>query len=233
MPEGNSHAAAEAAQRLHAAHAALRADPDVQFTMLPEPPPPEPPAWLRALGRFLEHLFRPLVRLLRWIGSWMPDAPVARVVLWTVIALVLTALLWAVVQRFRHGEWRLPRRRRPVAEEVAVEEDWAPEAAPARAWLQEADALAAAGRYAEAAHCLLIRSVEDVARRRPRLVRPALTSRELARAEALPPRSRDLFAGIAALVERSLFGGRPVGAQDWSAARAAYADFALPQAWRS
>jgi hypothetical protein len=36
-----------------------------------------------------------------------------------------------------------------------------------------------------------------------------------------------------AIVERSLFGGRPVSAQEWSATREAYAEFALPQAWRA
>jgi hypothetical protein len=64
-------------------------------------------------------------------------------------------------------------------------------------------------------------------------VRPALTSRELAAAEAIPAPARDLFARIARLVERSLFGGRPVAADDWTTARAAYADFALPGTWRA
>jgi hypothetical protein len=112
------------------------------------------------------------------------------------------------------------------------EEAWAPEAAPARAWLNEADAMARQGRFAEAVHHLLTRSIEDIARRRPRLVRPALTSRELAAATDIPPSARDLFAGIARLVEKSLFGGRPVSAEDWETARAAYADFALPGTWR-
>ena len=49
----------------------------------------------------------------------------------------------------------------------------------------------------------------------------------------MPSGARDLFARIARLVERSLFGGRPVGEADWSAARAAYADFVLPGAWRA
>ena len=79
---------------------------------------------------------------------------------------------------------------------------------------------------------LLIRSIDDIARRRPRAVRPALTSRELSEADAVPPAARRLFAGIAALVERSLFGARAVDASDWASARAAYQDFALPQAWR-
>lgn len=242
MPIEQLHAAATAgataARRLHAAHAALRADGDVQFAMAPPAPPAPPPAWIDALFRFLARLFRPMFRpigrLLRWIGSWMPDAPYARILLWTVIAGVVAAMAWAAYGRIRHGEWRLPRRRRALADAADDgQPGWAPDQAPVRAWLREADALAAAGRYAEAAHCLLFRSVEDIARRRPRLVRPALTSRELAAAADVPAAVRPMFAGIAALVERSLFGGRPVGAEDWQAARAAYADLALPGAWRA
>jgi hypothetical protein len=65
------------------------------------------------------------------------------------------------------------------------------------------------------------------------LVRPALTSRDIAAASGIPPAARVLFGRIAALVERSLFGGRTVGLADWSSAREAYADFALPKAWRA
>jgi hypothetical protein len=163
----------------------------------------------------------------------MPNAPYARILLWTVLALAAAALVWMVYERVRHGEWRLPRRRAVTAEAGDEEPGWAPEAAPARSWLKEADALAEQGLYAEAVHHLLFRSVEDLSRRRPRLVRPALTSRELAAAEAVPPAARDIFARIARLVERSLFGGRAVDAGDWSNARAAYADFVLPGTWRA
>jgi hypothetical protein len=179
-------------------------------------------------------VLRPVGRFLDWIGSLMPSAPYARILLWTVLVVAAIALIVLIVERIRHGQWRLPRWRRASGVEAEAEEEpWAPEAAPARSWLEEADALAARGLYAEAVHHLLFRSVEDIARRRPRLVRPALTSRELAAAEAIPAAARDLFARIARLVERSLFGGRPVGEPDWSTARAAYADFVLPGSWRA
>jgi hypothetical protein len=180
-------------------------------------------------------VLRPVGRAFEWIGSFMPNAPYARIFLWTVLALAALFLIFIVYQRVRHGEWRLPRRRRAAAADAAAEEEaqWAPEAAPARSWLQEADALAARGLYAEAVHHLLFRSVEDIARRRPRLVRPALTSRELAAAEAIPSGARELFTRIARLVERSLFGGRRVGEKDWLTAREAYSGFALPTAWRA
>jgi Domain of unknown function (DUF4129) len=179
-------------------------------------------------------MLRPVGRLLDWIGGFLPDAPYARIMLWTVLALAAAALAHMIYQRIRHGEWRLPSRRRAApAEPGPAEESWSPEAGPARSWLREADALAAEGRYAEAVHHLLFRSIEDIGRRRPQLVRPALTSRELAAAQALPPPARSLFARIAGLVERSLFGGRSVEAGDWTEARSAYADLVLPGTWRA
>ncbi|MBV8687250.1 MAG: DUF4129 domain-containing protein [Alphaproteobacteria bacterium] len=225
--------AADAAERLAAAHRALKADPSIQFSLQPAAPPPQPPKWLKDFFDSLARALKPVGRFMDWVGSFLPDAPYARAFLWIVLAAAAALVLWMVYERFRHGEWRLPRRRR-AAEAVAPEEEegWAPEAAPARSWLREADALAAEGRYAEAVRHLLFRSIEDIQVRRPRLVRPALTSRELAAASAIPSGPRQLFARIAALVERSLFGGREVGAEEWGAARKAYADFVLPGAWR-
>jgi len=225
--------AAGAADGLAAAHEALKADTSIQFSLQPAPPPPQPPQWLRDTFEWLGDALAPVGRLFQWIGSFMPDAPYARILLWTVLAAAALGFAVMIYRRIRDGEWRLPGRRRPVGGPAEAEEEgWAPEAAPARSWLREADALAAQGRYAEAVHHLLFRSIEDIGRRRPRLVRPALTSRELAAAEVLPPPARNLFARIAGLVEHSLFGGRPVEAADWTAARTAYADLVLPGTWR-
>lgn len=226
---------APVADQFAAAHRALRADPSIQFSMGPPQAPPPPPKWLVDFIEWLAWLLKPVGEFFKWISGFMPDAPYARILLWTVIIVAAAAVIWLIVERFRHGEWRVPRlrRARQVAIDTPVEEEWAPEAAPAREWLAEADALAARGLFAEAVHHLLFRSIEDVARRRPQLVRPALTSRELSAATAIPQRARDLFSGIARTVEKSLFGGRDVSAEDWQTARAAYADFALAGVWRA
>lgn len=224
--------AADAA-RLEAAHRALKADPDIQF-QLQRVESPKPPEWLIHFLGWLGHVLRPVGRFFGWIDSFLPSAPWAKIFLWTVIALAAATLLIVLWRGLRDGRWEWPFRRRLLASDApAPEEEWRPEEAPARAWLEEADRLAGEGRYAEAIHHLLLRSVDDIARRRPRLVRPALTSRELAAASAVPAAARDLFARIAAMVERSLFGGRDIEAADWSAARGAYADFVLPRAWKT
>jgi hypothetical protein len=184
---------------------------------------------LRWLGETLE----PVGRALKWIGSLFPDAAYAQILLWAIIAAGGAVLLWALYNRVRHGEWRLRLPRRATVLDLTAEEEWAPEESGARSWLEEADALAREGRFAEAIHHLLFRSVEDIARRRPALVRPALTSRELAASEGIPGRARDLFAGIAGLVERGLFAGRPVAEDDWLQARETYSNLALPAAWKA
>ena len=111
---------------------------------------------------------------------------------------------------------------------MPAEEDWAPEEAGARSWLEEADALAREGRFAEAIHHLLFRSIEDIANRRPAVVRPALTSRELAASDGIPGRARDLFAAHCARWSSAACSaaGRSVSATG-SSAREAYSDFAL------
>lgn len=221
---------------LMAAHQALRDQGDVQFTMTKADPPPAPPEWLEALGRFLERVLKPVGDFFSWLGSFLPDLPYVHIIFWTIVAILAVMILLVVIDRLRNGVWRRPTwfRRKSLlpTDDNSEPDDWQPDRGLAHSLLEEADALAASGRFAEAAHHLLIRSIEDLQRRRPQLVRPALTSRDLALAKAIPAAPRQIFARIAAVVERSLFGGRPVSAQDWSACRAAYADFAAPKSWR-
>lgn len=200
-----------------------------QFNLPAVVPEAPAPAWVEALGRFFRALFEPVGRFLAWIGSFMPDAPVARILLWGVIGLAVAALAVVIVQWIRHGEWRWRPRRIAV---VAVGEEWRPEAAPLRAWLDEADLLAREGRFADAIHCLLLRSIDDLASRRPQLARPSLTGRELSQSPLLPARAQPLFASIAGIVERSLFGNRLVDEGQWNEARRSYSEFALAGTWR-
>jgi hypothetical protein len=220
--------AAEQARQLAEAHGALRADPDVQFDLRPPDPPTPTPEWIKALFEWLGDMFAPLGRLFHWIGSFLPDAPYARILLWLLLAAVAIWLGFLLYLHFfpQHG-----RGRAGGAIRDAADSDLVPEPAVARAWLDEADALAAEGRYGEAIHHLLIHSIEHIGRKRPQLLRPALTSRDIAATPAIPPAPRLIFARIAAAVERSLFGGRPVDAEEWAACRAAYGDFTQPQGW--
>ena len=80
------------ADRFAQAYKGLRADPSVQFNLPPPNPVPKPPAWLEALARWLrETIFAPIGKGLRWVGSFFPDAPYARIFLWTVLAVAALA----------------------------------------------------------------------------------------------------------------------------------------------
>ena len=190
---------------------------DIQ-TRFPAPPPPaETPAWIKALFEAIGDFFR-----------W--SAPELKPMLWIAAILLALFLLYHLVPAFARWVDNLPlmRKRQPEAEGDVVGHA---EAGAARALLAEADALAAAGRFGEAVHLLLYRSVEDIEGRRPGLVRPAMTSRELAEAHDLPAVARGAFSHIARAVEISLFGGRSIDSDAWTACRSAYAELTVPKNW--
>lgn len=200
----------KAGDPLAAAHAELLRSRGFQFDRA-DFQPPKTPEWLK----WIAEAFQAIAPLLKWI-FWIGAAAIA--------ALVLYALVREVLRL------RMPVAR-PKTASVETVPEWRPDAATARDLLTAADALAAEGRYAEAAHLILLRSVEDIERRRPRSVRPALTTREIAGLSALPPSARPAFAQIGRVVERSLFGGAPVEAGDYAECRRDYEAFALPAGW--
>jgi len=191
---------------------AVRDDSDIQYEPLPPPDIPEPPAWLRALGEFLADIFAPVARA--FAGAW----PVLQWVL-VAVGVILLVLLIARILGVP-----LDRLRRKVPEQ---QPKFALDREESEALLSDADALAAEGRYGEAVRLLLARSIGQIANRRPDLVHPSSTARELSRIEALPEAARRAFTAIARSVERALFALEDLSERDWTDARAAYADFAL------
>lgn len=197
---------------------------DIQFSPVqPDPPtpPPESPGWVKALGEaigtffeWLGSLFQPIARLLG--ASWSGIEALLLVLAIVGVGWIAWALLWPM--------WR---DRKPKAGSADADGEWAPAREAAIALLEEADRLAAEGRFEEATHLLLQRSVGHIAEARPDWLSPSSTAREIGAIEALPGRARDAFAVIAREVERSLFALRGLGADDWRRAREAYADFAL------
>lgn len=211
-----SQAAARALQ------ARLLRDRSLQFDLTPPPPPPPPPPWLKALLDFLGALGKGLNAV---IGPLMP---LLKILFWVGVAAGLALLAWLIIRELLAVNWA--RRRRERAGRAAPA-DWAPDPRRARALLENADRLAAAGRFDQAVRLILHRSIEDIEAHRPRLVRPAQTARELAALEAVPPPARTAFARIAAVVEFSAFAGRPIGREAFDTCRQAYEAFAFAGAW--
>ncbi|MBO9697017.1 MAG: DUF4129 domain-containing protein [Sphingopyxis sp.] len=191
---------------------------EIQTAFPPPPPPPPPtPEWLKSLLGAIGDFF-----------EW--SAPAATPLMWIAVALILLFLLYHFVPAFAQWVDNL-RSGRKHGDNDADDHIGQAEAGAARALLAEADALAAEGRFAEAVHLLLYRSVEDIEGRRPGLVKPAMTSRDLAGAHDLPPVARGAFSRIARAVEISLFGGRAIDAGAWEQCRGAYAELTVPKNW--
>jgi hypothetical protein len=156
-----------------------------------------------------------------------------QVFLWVAAGIALIILLYWIFAFFRDRrlggrEAKGNRKRRGKAEA----DIWRPGEEQATQLLDEADVLAGQGRYDEAARLLLHRSIGEIDAHRPDLVRPALTSRDIAGHPLLPRAPAAAFARIAALVERSLFARRPLGQDDWQACRIAYGEFAFAEGWQ-
>lgn len=201
----------------------LRTDETIQYAPLPPVKPPVTPDWMKQLGEALARFFGWIGDLLQSVFGPLADLlglswATMRVLLIALAILLVLYLLWRIVPPL------LARLRR---EPPPPEPEWAPDRAAAVALLEDADRLAAEGRYGEAAHLLLQRSVHHIAEARPDWLHPASTAREIAVLPPLPVRARNAFAVIAERVERSLFALRDLDLADWTAARAAYADFAL------
>jgi len=196
------------ADKFAQSHRDLLADPALQFQFERAEVPPAPPDWLT-----------PLIKLIEFL------APFLNLIFWAGVALVVGAVVYVIV---REVVRRLPQ----SAEEAKIEElipvpEYRPAAARAHALLEEADRLAAEGRFGQAVRVLLHRSIEDMEKAFPAAIMPSMTSREISTVEHLSTHGRATFTKIAQAVERSLFAGRPLSAETYTDCRRAYESFAL------
>jgi hypothetical protein len=181
------------------------------------PEVPREPGWFDAL---LEAIVELLAMVIGPVGqligaNW-------QVLQWVLVALVALFVVYLALRLIGPFAGR----RRAAASAAASEAEWQPSRAETLALLEDADRLAAEGRFDEATHLLLKRSVSQIASAQPDWVDPSSTARELAALPGLPDAARRAFATIAERVERSLFALRRLERADWEAARSAYADFA-------
>lgn len=201
---------AGAEAKLADAHRALLKTPGIQFDFQSiKAPQAEAPAWLEPLLKFVAAI-----------------APALQYIFWGGLILAGALILYFIAREFVPETWL--RRKKTV---VPVT-DWRPAPEKAKALLEDADSLAAAGRFEEAIHLLLFRSIDDLRSRRPGAVKPALTSRDIAELSALPTGAREAFARLAQAVERTFFGGRSAGVEEFGRARADYEAFAFAEGWR-
>jgi hypothetical protein len=125
-----------------------------------------------------------------------------RILLWAILAVAVALVIAWLARRFGGR-----------ARDAELE----PEAARARLDLplESAQLLAAAGRYAEAIHALLLETLGALSGGAQ--LPSSFTSREIVARVRLPSRARDALAGLVEAVEISRFGGAPAGARDFGA----------------
>ncbi len=141
-----------------------------------------------------------LPELTSWRLDWL--GKLFQILLWAGLVLAVSvAIAWVAA--------RLGGRVR----DVAVEEASAP--ASLEVPLASAERLAAAGRFAEAIHALLLETLAALSRAAQ--LAPSLTSREILSRVPLPERAREALAGLVLAVEISRFGGAPAGERDYRA----------------
>lgn len=215
-PSPSSASAPAGGEDFEAAHRDLVADESIQFELeMYEPamaPPADPPGWLTSL--------------VEWLSQ---DHPVLQAVIYALFAGAALLILWLVARAVSRSDWW--NRSGIGAPGADPDMGLRPAEGPARKWLEEADALAAQCRFSEAVHLLLHRSIDDIDSRRPDLLRPAFTSRDIAALPGIPDEPRSAFARIAMTVERSLFARRDLGESDWQDCRDAYRRFAFAESW--
>ena len=190
------------------AYRAVKRDESYQLE-LAEPIPRKPPsAFEKAIGEFFNAIFSflgPLFQIFFYLGLG---------------ALILGAV-YLIGRAFYETRFAKPTIKKKEEPEVPL---YQPAQAQARILLDEVDKLAAEGRYGEAVHTLLFRSIQDIDRNRPNVVRRSLTSREIGSLSVLTVEARTAFSTIAGVSELAHFGGVSVNKAGFETARKAYAD---------
>jgi len=170
----------------------------------------------------------------KWLVSFFEAlGPILQVLFYAAIAVIAAFVLYFIFGALRQVNLQDFRKKKEETSEAddVLAASLKPDAVAARSLLEEADALAREGKFAEAVHLLLFRSIEDIQTRRKKRLSTALTAREIGELDDLPEKPRSALGPIIALVERSFFGGRDVDESGWQSARQAYENFAFGEAW--
>jgi hypothetical protein len=148
-----------------------------------------------------------------------PVAMAMRMLVYGVIAVAVVMILMWLVRDLKRG-----------SEPGALAGDEVPEPEVDQGVLQrpigDADELARAGRYAEAIHTLLLRTLIELVRATRTRVPAALTSREILARVPLVPAARAALDALVAAVEVTHFGDEVPGPADYERCRGEFQRFA-------
>jgi hypothetical protein len=136
--------------------------------------------------------------------------------IWVVVAIAIGILLY--VLRDLIPAWR------SGTGDAWTQEDAASDGRPGdqAVILEEADALAAAGRFVEAMHVLLLQGLAHMRQRLDQQFSDSLTSREILYSTTLPEAARAALRDVVNRVELTYFGKRPAALADYTACRESF-----------
>ncbi len=194
-------------EQLKDAFRSVKRNDSLQFD-LPDAPKPPKIGWLEKLGEWLASLFKAL-------------GPILEIVFWIGLGCLLMGAIYIIAQTI-YAAVQAGRLKEKSVKTDAPPPLYEPEQKKARILLEEIDALAAQGRYDEAVHVLLHRSIQDIDSNRPNVIRRSLTSREIGTLSILTEKAQTAFSSIAQIVEHSFFGGHSIGKIEFERAREAY-----------
>jgi len=197
---------------LQNAHQELRADRSYQFAFTKPPIPPEPPKWLEPLSAFFA-----------WIS------PALKWVFWGGVILILGGFALLIFREISKTRFGLKNKKLETKKPVLQMTQ--PGAEAAKILLEQADQLAKDGKFGEAVHLLLLRSIQDIEKHLPGAIRRSQTSREIELLDTIPPHPRSGFERIRQAVENSFFGTQSLGQPQYMSCRQAYEDFAFSPEW--
>jgi len=194
---------------IETAYRAVKRNEEFQFELAEPIPRPPPSQFSLGVGRFFSAIFKFL-------------APLLQIIFYLGIGALAVGAIYLIGRAIYETRFAAPAKKK-----TSDEEDiplYQPAEAQARILLEEVDKLAAEGRYGEAVHTLLFRSIQDIDRNRPNVVRRSLTAREIGSLSVLTPEARRAFSTIAGVSELAHFGGVSVNEAGFKTARNAYAD---------
>lgn len=200
-----------ASSNFKSAHEELLSDSSFEFDFTEQPKPKPRTNSDNAFFKFLGELFEVL-------------GPILKVLFYGLVIGIVAYIAYLIIsEAIKLKRSHVPK----VKTSAPVIPAYQPRAEDARIILDDVDALAAQGRYDEAVHTLLLRSIQDIRKKRPKSVPRALTSREISVLDILSLKAQQAFKQIGDRVEVSHFGGAPLDEEAFKQSRKAYEDFAF------
>jgi hypothetical protein len=160
-------------------------------------------------------------------GIYLPGREaIFSLVEWATIVVAVIAILTVLAILVRPLQDRL----RPITgPPLSLAEETRPPADP-RELLARADQFAAAGRYAEAMHCVLLAAMILLGGPSADKSADSRTSWELLRSSTIPQAQVQVLRDLVVRVERAWFGQRPAGSEDYRHVRGLFDAYHSPSA---